>query len=185
MTDFEEEFGFLPPELIYKCHQLVKGFHARKGSGPAFVAACMMFSAESPYLREVAKKAVILGKVLKFIGAVALIVLVLAVVTSWWVLAATVPVVLAAIAVSRRIREFLVQERAVILAVELLAIDFAGWGKLFPAAHQRATAMFARDAGDWPKLVDLYFSPHQRSDAHVVNLFAPSAGSIASVQSAA
>jgi len=31
----------------------------------------------------------------------------------------------------------LVQQRAIILAVEVLAVDFAGWGNLFPKARQR------------------------------------------------
>jgi hypothetical protein len=77
----------------------------------------------------------------------------------------------------------LIQQRAIILAVEALAIDFAGWGQLFPVARSRAEAMFARDAGDWPKLVELYLPRERRTDADIVRMFAPSEGSIASARS--
>ena len=72
-----------------------------------------------------------------------------------------------------------------IATVEVLAVDFAGWGTLFPKASFIAKGMFARDAGDWPKLVDLYLPPERRRDASIVELFAPSQGSIASARSAA
>jgi hypothetical protein len=39
--------------------------------------------------------------------------------------------------------------------VEMLAIDFAGWGNLFPSARQSARTTLGRDAGGWPKLIDL------------------------------
>ena len=76
-----------------------------------------------------------------------------------------------------------VQQRSIILAVEALAIDFAGWGRLFPKARQIANVMFSPDTGDWPKLIDLYLPPERRTDADFVTVFAPSERSVAPAQS--
>jgi hypothetical protein len=43
--------------------------------------------------------------------------------------------------------------------------------------------MFARDAGDWPKLVELYLPRERRTDTDIIRMFAPSEGSIASARS--
>jgi hypothetical protein len=68
----------------------------------------------------------------------------------------------------------LIEQRAIILAVEALATDFVGWGQLFPIARSRAEAMFARDAGDWPKLIELYLPRERRTDAEFIRMFTPS-----------
>src|SRR5260370_5296017 len=173
MNDFREEFGFIPPELLYKCHQLVKAFHAQRGSNKEFVAASVMYSAESPYLINVVKKAIILWKISRFVGLLALITIAITVLVSWWFLAAAVPVALAAIAVYKRGEAQLVQQRAIILAVEMLTIDFAGWGKFFHTAHLKAVIWAS---GHRPKLVGLYLPPERRT-ADIAELFAPSEGS--------
>jgi hypothetical protein len=128
----------------------------------------------------------LIGRKIKVAVAAAIIVTIaVAVFTTWWVLTALAPIAFAAIYCSRRMmNKTLVQQRAIILAVEVLAVDFAGWGNLFPKARQRATAMFKRDAGDWPKLIDLYLPPERRTDAIYIQGFAPSEGSIASARAA-
>jgi hypothetical protein len=68
----------------------------------------------------------------------------------------------------------LIRQRAIILAVEALAIDFAGWGEFFPEARSTAQAMSARDAGEWPKLIDLYLPLEHRSDDRFIRMFRPS-----------
>jgi hypothetical protein len=179
MNSLRDEFGFIPPELIYKCDLFVKSFHQRRGSSKEFVAPSAMLSAKSPYLAGVVTKIIFLGKVLKVVIALAAVVTVLAALTSWWVLSGLVPIALAVAYFYRLLRDTLVQQRAIILAVEVLALDFAGWGSLFPKSRQTAESLFT---GDWPKLIDLYLPPERRADA--VKVFAPSEGSIVSAQSA-
>jgi hypothetical protein len=181
MSDFEEEFGFLPAELVYKCHNLVKAFHAKHGSGKQFVAASMIASEDSPYLTEVMRKAVILCNTFKFFCFLALILSILAGLVSWWFLAPVVPIMIVAIAAYKRGEDQLVQQRALILAVEMLASDFADWGRLFPEAHLRAVL---RRSDRRSELLDLYL-PSERRTPDIAQIFAPSERSKALAQSAA
>jgi hypothetical protein len=70
MSDLQEEFGFIPPELLYKCDGFVRAFHDARGSSKDFVAASAMFSAESPYLARQVQNAVAIWKLSKFLLAV-------------------------------------------------------------------------------------------------------------------
>lgn len=182
MTGFPEEFGFIPPELLYKCDQYVKAFHARRGSGKDFVVASHMFSAQSQYLHSLEQNAVTIGNGIKSVVTVAMVMTIAAAVfTTWWVLGLLAPIGFAAVYYFNRMMNYtLVQERAIILAVEVLAMDFARWGTLFPKARRKAEPMVLGDAGDWPTLLDLYVPPERRGDTNVVELFAPSQGAIAS-----
>jgi hypothetical protein len=144
MSDFPEEFGFIPPELLYKCDSFVRAFHDARGSGKKFVAASAMFSVESPYLTNLIRIIVRQGKIIKVLGIVAVIAVIISILTNrWWLLAVIVPAGAAMRHLYRLIKFNLVQQRAIILAVEALATDFAGWGQLFPVARSRAEAMFA------------------------------------------
>jgi hypothetical protein len=184
MNTLKEEFGFIPSELLYKCDQFVKAFHQRRGSGMDFVAASHVFSVKSPYLGTLEKNIVLIGNLPKLAIAPAVVVIVAAMFTGWWwVLALLVPIAFVAIYCYKLGEKTTVQQRAIILAVEALAIDFAGWGQLFPRACQIANVMFSRDAGDWPKLIDLYLPPERRADADFVTVFAPSERSVALAQS--
>jgi hypothetical protein len=176
-------FGFIPPELLYKCDSFVRAFHDTRGSGKAFVAASAMFSAESPYLTRLVHNAVAIWKLANFLLAVSGIGFIISVLTSWWLLAVVVPMAASTLYLYRLLKTPLIKQSAIILAVEALASDFAGWGQLFPVARLRAETMFARDAGDWPKLVELYLPRERRTDADFVRMFAPSEGSVASALS--
>jgi hypothetical protein len=84
VNNLQEEFGFIPPELLYKCDQFVKVFHQRHGNSKDFVAASMMFSAESRYLDGLTRNAVLIGRKIKFAVAAAIIVTIaVAVFTTW------------------------------------------------------------------------------------------------------
>ena len=92
MSDFLEEFGFIPPELLYKCDGFVKAFHGARGSGRNFVAASAMFSAESPYLTNLIRIIVRQGKIIKVIGVVSIMAVMIAILTHQWLwLAVIVP----------------------------------------------------------------------------------------------
>jgi hypothetical protein len=174
MSDFQKEFGFIPSELLDKCHEVVKEFHERHGSSGEFAAASAMFTRKSPHLTDVVNKAVSLKKTLKLLGFMALTVNILSMLTSWWLLTAMTLITLAAIFVHKQISDRLLLQRSVILSVEVLAVDFAGWGTLFPSACLIAKRMSARLPGDWPMLIDLYLPPERRIDAEIAELFVPS-----------
>ena len=181
MSDLREEFGFIPPELLYKCDSFVRAFHDARGSGKNFVAASAMFSAESPYLTDLIRIIVRQGKIIKILGVVVAMAVIISIFSKlWWLLAVIVPAGPAMLHLYGVTKFNLVQQRAIILAVEALATDFAGWGQLFPVARSRAEAMCVRDAGDWPKLVELYLPSERRTDADFIGMFRPSEASLAS-----
>jgi hypothetical protein len=199
MSDFREEFGFIPPELLYECDGVVRAFHDARGSGKDFVAASAMFSAGSPNLTAMVQNVVAISKLIKLLLAVSVIIFIISVLTSiWWVLAVIAPMGAGALYLSRLIKSTLVQQRAIILAVEALTTDVAGWGQLFPVARSRAEATTAQAifapanrgnwlagdlAGDRLSLIKLYLSPERLTDADFIRMFAPSEGSIKSARS--
>lgn len=180
MSDLRSEFGFIPPELIYICDMFVKAFHKKNGSSKDFVAASMMFSEESTYLTSLQNNMNSIFKVTRALVILAAVILIVAALTTMWLALALLPVGMAILYLWNMMGDMLIQQRAIILAVEVLATDFAGWGQLFRRARGSAEVMFARDAGDWPKLIDLYLPSQRRADPKIVTLFAPSDGSVAS-----
>jgi hypothetical protein len=139
-----------------------------------------MFSAESPYLTNLIRIIVRQGKIIKVLGVLVVMAVIISILTNhWWSLAVIVPAGAAMCHLYRLIKFNLVQQRAIILAVEALATDFAGWGQLFPVARSRAEAMCVRDAGDWLKLVELYLPRERRADADFIGMFRPSEAAIA------
>jgi hypothetical protein len=197
MSNFWEEFGFIPPELLYKCDGIVRALHKARGSGQDFVSASLLFSGGSPNLTQMAHNIVAIGKLIPLLVGVSIIVLIMSLLTNlWWSVLAIIPIGVV-IYLSRMIKSTLIQHRAVILAVETLATDVAGWGQLFPAARSkaeaiRAQAIFApanRDnflsgdlTGDRLSLIKLYL-PERIKDADFITMFAPSEGSIKSARS--
>ena len=123
---------------MFKCDGFVRAFHDTRGSSKNFVSASAMFSAKSPYLTDLVRKTVLRWKIIKFLLVTSVTVLVIAVLTTQWLLALIVPVSAATLHLFRLMKPRLIQERAIILAVEALATDFAGWGQLFPIARARA-----------------------------------------------
>jgi hypothetical protein len=192
MSNFWEEFGFIPPELLYKCDGIVRAFHKARGSGQDFVAASLLFSAGSPNLIRMAHNVVAISRLVKLLLGVSVIVFIISLLTNiWWLLPVAIPIG-AALYLSRMIKSTLIQHRAIILAVETLATDLAGWGQLFPAARSKAEAIMAKAVfapanrdnflsgdltGDRLSLIKLYL-PERIKDADFVAIFAPSEGSI-------
>jgi hypothetical protein len=194
MSNFWEEFGFIPPELLYKCDGIVRAFHKARGGGKDFVTASLLFSQGSPNLIRMAHNVVAIGKLIPLLVGVSVIVFVISLLTNiWWSLLAIIPIG-AVIYLSLMIKRTLIQHRAVILAVETLATDVAGWGQLFPAARSKAEAIRAQAifapanrenflsgdlTGDGLSLIKLYL-PERIRDTDFISTFAPSEGSIKS-----
>jgi hypothetical protein len=177
MSDFNQEFGFLPPELVFKSHELVRAYHDSFGSGWRFVRKSHIRAVRSGYLHGLERQIARQGKVFQIALAVALVSLFAAILISLWFL---ILVALAAAIATRMYRNFgfnLVQERGLILAMEMLATDFAGWGTLFPLSRGRAT--------DWLEFVEFGMEGHLLDTylplalrAKLLDDFRPSEGSV-------
>jgi hypothetical protein len=195
MSNFWEEFGFIPPELLYKCDGIVRASHKARGSGQDFVSSSLLFSAGNPNLTRMAHNIVAIGRLIPLLLGVSIVVLVISLpINIWWLVLAIIPIG-AVIYLSRMIKRTLIQHRAVILAVETLATDVAGWGQLFPAARSKAEAIRAQAifapanrhnflsgdlTGDGLSLIKLYLPERIRD---FITMFAPSEGSIKSARS--
>jgi len=177
MNDFKQEFGFLPPELVFKTHEFVHAYHNTFGSGWRFVRKSHIRAARSGYLNDLERQIVLQGKVFQIALGVALVSLVATFLVSAWFL---VLAVLAAVIAIRMYRNFgfnLVQQRGLILAMEILATDFAGWGTLFPLGKRMATDWLESVAfGVEDHLLDTYMPLALR--AKLLDGFRPSEGSV-------
>jgi hypothetical protein len=175
MSDFTQEFGFLPPELVFKTHEFVRAYHDSFGSGWRFVRKSHIRAVRSGYLNDLERQIVRQGKVFQIALAVALVSVVSAILISVWSL---IPVALAAVIATRMYRNLkfnLVQERGLILAMEILATDFACWGTLFPLSKRMATDWLETVAfGMEGHLLDTYMPLALR--AKLLDDFKPSEG---------
>ncbi len=176
MSDFDQEFGFLPPELVFKTHEFVRAYHDSFGSGWRFVIKSHIRAVRSGYLYDLERQIVRQGKVFQIALAVAMVSVIAAILVNAWFL---VLVFLAAVIAFRMYRNIgfnLVQERG-ILAMEMLATDFAGWGTVFPVSRRRATDWLESVAfGMEGQLLDTYMPLALR--AKLLDDFRPSEGTV-------
>ncbi len=177
MSDFDQEFGFLPPELVFKTHEFVRAYHDSFGSGWRFVRKSHIRATRSGYLNDLERQIVRQGKVFQIALAVALVSVIAAILVNGWFLILVAVAVVVAIKMYRNFGFNLVQERGLILSMEMLATDFAGWGTLFPFGKRTATDWLETVAfGMEGRLLDTYMPLALR--AKLLDDFRPSAGSI-------
>jgi hypothetical protein len=176
--DLEDEFGFLPRELVFRAHSLIAAFHSRHGSGPKFRAGSLLNSANSPYLSRVTRAVVTQGKMMQAALVASVAALAIGIFLSRWALIG-VPLMLAvAFVLYKRMGFDLVQIRALVLATEMLAEDFGGWGETFPRARLAAQEWISKSmAQDEERLLPLFIRDDQRDE--FARLFKPSSGSVA------
>lgn len=182
MNDFSLEFGFLPPELVFKTHEFIRAYHKTRGSGWLFVKKVHIRAARSRYLSDLERRIVAEGRI--FWVALGCIFLFAATgfFLSIWLVAFSAIAALVSFFLARRIEFDLIQERTLIIAMEVLSIDFAGWGTLFPFAKQEAEQWLDSIGFDTQtKLLDAYMPPHRRVD--FIDAFRPSQESIARARS--
>ena len=166
MSDFNQEFGFLPPELVYKAHQFVLAYHNSFGSGWPFVRQSHIPALRSGYLNDLEHQIVRQGKVLQIAVGVALFSLVASIFLNTWLLVLAVLAVVVAVKMYRNLRFNLVQERGLILAIEMLATDFSGCGTLFPVKKRMATDWLGSVAsGVEGRLLDIYMPLTSQDEA--------------------
>jgi hypothetical protein len=160
MDFFTNEFGFLPPELLFKSHEFVRAYHDRRGSGWLFVKPSILSSRHSPYLASLERTCLLQFRLLKIALAFALVAAAVAIVVSYWLFILTVGALFFAYIMLRNIKFNLIQIRSLILSNEILASDFAGWGRSFPQARERAIAWLA--TGEPGDLLNIYMPPNER-----------------------
>jgi hypothetical protein len=177
MSTFTLEFGFLPAELVFKSHEFVRAYHDTHGSHRKFVMESHFRAAKGGYLKNLERLTVKQGKLLRVAIVFALASILLALTINGWFIIVTVVGVVAALRIDRNIKFNLIQERGLILSIEILATDFAGWGTLFPAAQSKAVDWLGSAAfGSEGYLLDTYMPTALK--ATLVDDFRPSEGSV-------
>ena len=84
MSDFREELGFIPPEVLYKCDGIVRAFHDARGSSKDLVAASALSSAGSTNLTAMVRNVVVISKLIKLPLAFSVIVFIISILTRIW-----------------------------------------------------------------------------------------------------
>jgi hypothetical protein len=178
MTDqFSEEFGFLPPELVFKTHQFVRAYHKHHGSGWLFVRTAHIRAAHSAYLSILERRIAAEGRIFWFLLGCILVSGAAAFFINVWLWVVCAIAIMAAFILLRRIEFGLVQERTLIIAMEILSIDFAGWGTVFPRARDAAREWLESVTfGIEDRMLDTYMPAASRRD--FTDAFRPSEESI-------
>jgi hypothetical protein len=135
----------------------------------------MVFVGTHGDLRTLLGSATAARKIILAFGVVTALALVLAVVLNWWIALALIPAVFAINYFKRREAEFYTLIAAIILAFEMLADDFAGWGTRFPDAMRQARRIFDENlSNDRTRLLDIYLPHRADLDPVLLEQFRPS-----------
>jgi hypothetical protein len=180
LDSFTEEFGFLPPGLVFTCHEFIKAYHDHRGSGWPFLKPQLLRANRSPYLGSTERVCLRQFRHLKIALALGAIALAAAVAFSYWLLLITAGSAIVVYKMSSNIKFNLIQIRSLILSNEMLAADFAGWGSDFPTAKARAVEWLARCEPDEKRLLDVYMPLDEREKWE--ENFRPSEASLAAAK---
>jgi hypothetical protein len=109
------------------------------------------------------------------LGVVAVLAFVLAAVLNWWITLALIPTVSGMIYFYKLGANSYTLIAAIILAFEMLADDFAGWGTRFPDAVHQARKIFTEtEQNNLTRLLDIYFPSRAHLDPALLQQFGPS-----------
>ncbi len=143
--------GFIPDDLFRKCLQLVRYTHKKIGtrtlpakvtfSGPNNMMALAAMEGTTAVLKRArlyAKTALVLRTALLAFPVLAWIY------HNYWILAGIVVIVGIERSMIRQEREDWMFLASVLLSLEMLIHDFAGWGRAHPEARKRASEILGR-----------------------------------------
>jgi len=136
---------FLPDELINKCIQLVGYTHRKIGTRmlPAKISFSspnnMVALAAMAETTSVLKRASFFAKMRMFCRTVLLIVPILAWVYSYWLLLGIIIIIGIEMSLAKQEQEAWMFLSSVLLSLEMLVHDFAGWGRAYPEARKKAS----------------------------------------------
>ena len=169
---------FIPDDLLKKCLHLVQYTHKKTGTRtlPAKISfsspANMVALAAMERTTAVLKRARLYSITALVLRTALLGVPVLAwIYQNYWILAAIVVIVGVERSIIRQEREDWMFLSSVLLSLEMLVQDFAGWGRAYPEARKRASEILGR------KIVWLeYYLPRRdRLDPVKLKEFGPKA----------
>jgi hypothetical protein len=158
---------FLPKELVQKCFALIESSHKRHGFGnlPGRITAekSMVPLALFPDGLALMGSTAVAFKLRILNWVVGLAILIAGSLLNHWILLGLV----VTLAVDRKLASFERRQwtllAAFLLALEVLANNFAGWGDAYPAESQKALKMFSDDGQTiW---LDLYLPPRNELDS--------------------
>lgn len=136
---------FLPDELINKCIHLVRYTHRKIGTRmlPAKISFSspnnMVALAAMAETTSVLKRASFFAKMKMFCRTVLLIVPILAWVYSYWLLLGIIIIIGIEMSLAKQEQEAWMFLSSVLLSLEMLVHDFAGWGRAYPEARKKAS----------------------------------------------
>jgi hypothetical protein len=170
---------FPPRELVNKCFALVKSTHDRVGYRDLAQRVAtkhrMVSLAMTPRMLTMIGSVAALGKLrmIAWAAIVASLLLALFISRMWWL--ATIVVVVIERLIARKEREHLLFLSAVVLSLEMLASDFAGWGSALPVARNQAmTILGCKGEGVPTELLDFYLPRRASLDTTLLASFGPS-----------
>jgi hypothetical protein len=169
---------FPPRELINKCFALIKSTHDRIGyrdlAQRIATKRDMVSLAMTPRMLGMVGSIATLGK-LRVIAWAAIVVsslLGLFISRTWWLV--TLVVIVTERLIARKEREQLLFLSAILLALEMLAGDFAGWGSALPVARNQAMKILGCKGEGVPSgWLDFYLPRRASLDRTLLTSFGP------------
>ena len=169
---------FPPPELVSKCYAVVSSTHARLGFGnlPAriVVKESMVALAIIPRMIHVLGSVSALFKFRIFAWLLGVVSLALTVfVSAIWLIATALVVVAERVLATKERRQYMFLA-AILLALDVLVNNFAGWGTAVPEVHSEALRVLGLKRGQTSTAwLDFYLPRRSEVDASLIAGFGP------------
>jgi len=162
-----KKIGFIPPELLSICMPVVEQFHQKQGLSN--LAAKISADDNSAALTSIPEASAVLNdtnrryNIRKWCFLASIGIVCLSFLVPWWSLFTLVVIFLADRFLAYREKSGWKFLSAVLLSLEMLTNDFAGWGKAYPEARAEAVGVLKDNPGS-PKSTWLDYYLPQRAE---------------------
>jgi len=167
----------LPSDVVTRSMLLVEQTHKTVSARelPRMIATRKnaVLSAFLPEGRAILAAAVSTSRIRMTCGVVAIVALGVAAFLSWWVACVSVLALVAARIMATKEQEFFITLAAILLGAEMLATDFAGWGKAYPDVRDRVLIAFGGPEDVGTEWLDYYLPRRNEIDAETLAAFGP------------
>jgi hypothetical protein len=159
--------GFIPPKLLSICIPVVKQFYEKNGFGD--LAAKIATGNNIATLTSIPEASVVLNannrylNIRKWCFLASIAIVCLSVFVPWWSLLTLVVIFLADRILAYREKDGWKFLSTVLLSLEMLTNDFAGWGKAYPQERAEALGVL-KDNPESPKSTWIDYYLPQRSE---------------------
>jgi hypothetical protein len=174
-----KKIGFIPPELLSICMPVVEQFHQKQGlsnlaakiAADDNIAALTSIPDASAVLNDTNRQ----YDIRKWCFLASIGIVCLSFLVPWWSLLTLVVIFLADRFLAYREKGGWKFLSAVLLSLEMLTNDFAGWGKAYPEARAEAVGIL-KDNPESPKStwLDYYLPQRAGGDPSLSKVFEPS-----------